>query len=618
LIRLSENTPDTTERVDVLNELAWRHIPVNIETTARLSAEASNLARRLAYERGRAHALVARAGHDFYEARYGAVFEKTRRAMDVFIRYNDEIGLAKAHFMEAFAHWSLGDYQWAIERLHRSFELFEQVGSEEEQAWCLTSTGGVFETVGDLDMAIGYHLRSLELFRKTGYRLGEGRALSGMGMVFQRQGRYDAALEQHFQSLELYRDLSNELNEARALNDIGMVHQAKGDRSSSLEFLSRALEIRRRLKSASAEITTLINLGRLHNETQDVESALDCLLRARDLAEEIDVKPKLAQAHEVVSRTYEIAGDFQKALRHQRESQSIKDVVFSDENNARLKNLQIHLEVRRAEEEAKTQRLHNLELTDALEKLKQAQSQLIQSEKMAALGKLVAGVAHETNTPVGVIKSGVDLSLRALEKLSEALEPDDRGSVRLSAIVDTLKKNAKSMARAGDRLATIVQSLKEFTQIDQADFQLVDLHRGLESTINLLVPGWRDRIRVVKQFDDLPKIECYPSALNQAFMTLLVNAGEAIEGRGTITVTTDTDPDCVRIRVSDTGRGIPAEELDGLFEIGFSQKGSQMRLHTGLSNVHSIIERHGGRINVTSEVDRGTCFEIVLPKTQGA
>ncbi len=141
----------------------------------------------------------------------------------------------------------------------------------------------------------------------------------------------------------------------------------------------------------------------------------------------------------------------------------------------------------------------------------------------------------------------------------------------------------------------------------------MDVNEGLRTTLELLSPQWGERVRVVENLGELPRIESYPGELNQAFMTLLMNAGEAIENDGTITVATRATNGEVRITTSDTGRGIPAERLESIFEIDFAQKGSQMRMRAGLANVRNVVSKHQGEIHVKSEPGKGTTFEIVLP-----
>ena len=402
------------------------------------------------------------------------------------------------------------------------------------------------------------------------------------------------ALEHHLKSLELSRETGHRLAESRALHDIGTVHLAKGELDKAEDCLSQGLEIRRALGNQSAEITSLLELGSLFIERRDSEKAITTLTTALELAEQTKTKPKIYRAHEALARAQESRGDFEGALEHQRAFQTLKEEVLGEESATRLKNLQIKFEA------------------ETLEQLKQAQARLIQSEKMAALGKLVAGVAHEINTPAGVIISSTDVLDRGLRRLAADLEDD----AAAQTMIEHLQESRATASDAGRRLAKIVESLKSFTGLDQADFQLADVRDGIESTLSLLEPQWGDRILVVRELADVPAIESYPTELNQALMTLLANAGESIEDEGTITVKTAHENDHVRITASDTGRGIPADRLETLFDIGFAEKGSRIRLRVGLANVQAVISKHHGEIVAESTVNEGTVFEIRLPIRQ--
>jgi signal transduction histidine kinase len=231
---------------------------------------------------------------------------------------------------------------------------------------------------------------------------------------------------------------------------------------------------------------------------------------------------------------------------------------------------------------------------------------------MAALGKLVAGIAHEINTPAGVIASTTDVVDRGLRRLADGLAHDQTARTTIA----NLRESGAAAAAAGRRLSKIVDSLKSFTRLDQADFQLADVREGIESTLSLLEPQWGERIRVVRELGEVPPIESYPTELNQALMTLLVNAGEAIEGEGTITVATAREDERVRITTSDTGRGIPEERLKTLFDVGFAEKGARIRLRVGLANVQATVSKLHGEIHVDSKLNEGTTFEIKLPIRQ--
>ena len=237
-------------------------------------------------------------------------------------------------------------------------------------------------------------------------------------------------------------------------------------------------------------------------------------------------------------------------------------------------------------------------------------SQLIQSEKMAALGLLVAGVAHEINTPMGAIHSNNDIMTRAVGKVRKLLEPAPDNEVR--RLLDILGEVCRNNEIATERIMKIVRSLKNFARLDEAERKKVNIHEGIESTLSLLRHQLKNRIRIVKSFGDIPEIECYPNELNQVFMNILVNAAQAIKHRGEITVKTWREGDRVKIAISDTGVGIPPENLSKIFDPGFTTKGVGLGTGLGLSICYKIIQDHRGTIEAESS-KQGTTFTISIP-----
>jgi signal transduction histidine kinase len=163
------------------------------------------------------------------------------------------------------------------------------------------------------------------------------------------------------------------------------------------------------------------------------------------------------------------------------------------------------------------------------------------------------------------------------------------------------------------RMIKLVGSLRSFGRPDRADRDIVDLHEGLESTLAILAHQLRERVTVEKDYGELPRIECYPNQLNQIWMNLLVNAAQAISGAGTVTIRTRADDHQVRVEIQDTGVGIPAENLQRIFEPGFTTKDGRIGMGLGLLIVDQIIRRHHGRITVKSQAGVGSTFTVQLP-----
>jgi PAS domain S-box-containing protein len=254
---------------------------------------------------------------------------------------------------------------------------------------------------------------------------------------------------------------------------------------------------------------------------------------------------------------------------------------------------------------------------EAEEQLRLAQDRIIQSEKMASLGRLVAGLAHELNSPLGVLVSGSDLTRRSTEVLRRQVAPlaeQDEAGARLGRALDALERSSRSTTEAAARLEELLGGLKRFTALDRAQLQEADVPELLDTTLTVMCRGVREGIAVERNFADLPRILCYPDQLNQLFLVLIRNAVEAMPEEGTLTITTSVPRSgWVRIAIGDTGRGIPADKLAGLFEPGFQTDSDRVHLGWGLVTAARIVQEHGGRIDAESTVGRGSVFTVELP-----
>jgi two-component system NtrC family sensor kinase len=236
---------------------------------------------------------------------------------------------------------------------------------------------------------------------------------------------------------------------------------------------------------------------------------------------------------------------------------------------------------------------------------------------MASLGLLIAGLAHEINTPLGAINSNNDTISRAVERIRQLVEEEQQnvttsGSRSQIQLVRIMQELCQNNSLATERLIAIVGSLKNFARRDEADLKKVDIHEGIGSTLTILQHHLKNRIRVDKDYGNIPLVQCYPTRLNQVFMNLLVNAAQAIPDRGTITIKTTRRGDFVKVAITDSGVGIPAENLSKVFDPGFTTKGVGVGTGLGLSICYKIVQEHHGNIEVESN-SRGTTFTVTLP-----
>ena len=262
---------------------------------------------------------------------------------------------------------------------------------------------------------------------------------------------------------------------------------------------------------------------------------------------------------------------------------------------------------------------HTLEhkVEERTRELQEKQVQLIQSSKMASLGSLVAGVAHEINTPVGAINSMHDTLMRAVEKLKNELESclseNKEEQTRIMSSLQAVDDANKVIASGTDRVIEIVKRLRSFARLDEAELKEADINEGLEDTLTIIHHEIKHNIKMNKNYHDIPRISCFPGHLNQVFLNILINAKHAIEEKGEISITTYARDDKVFVEIKDSGEGIPKDKLEKIFDPGYTTKGVGVGTGLGLSICYQIIQDHRGEIKVESKPGEGTTFTVILP-----
>lgn len=291
------------------------------------------------------------------------------------------------------------------------------------------------------------------------------------------------------------------------------------------------------------------------------------------------------------------------------------------------------------------------EVAEELKRLQATQSQVIHTTKLASLGQMVAGVAHEINTPLGFVKSNVEVigdllddyrklvveydaavqyclqpvdlifgaDKASLDKLVKHVEEarrklfEARTRVETSALLTDAKELLGDASEGLGQLSSLVLNLKGFSRVDRDGMDNMDLNEGIESALMIAQHQMRDRVKVVKQLEPLPKVRCMASQMNQVFLNLITNAAQAIDGDGTLTVASKANGKSVEISFTDTGCGIPDEVLPNIFDPFFTTKPVGEGTGLGLSIVHKIVKSHGGSIKVRTTPRKGTQFLVTLP-----
>ncbi len=302
----------------------------------------------------------------------------------------------------------------------------------------------------------------------------------------------------------------------------------------------------------------------------------------------------------------------------------------------RQKNDQLNNALALLTEEKKVVEQKSRDLEQALNELKKTQTQLVQAEKMASLGQLTAGVAHEINNPVNFISANINPLQRDIADLLEVLKKYEeviaekglskefdkveayKKEMDIPLVLDEIEKLVKGIEVGAIRTTEIVKGLRNFSRLDESDLKKADLNEGLESTLVLLHNKYKDRIEIVKEFGNIPQIECFPGQLNQVFMNIIANAVDAIRGQGKIIIKTQHADTNVIVSIKDTGTGMPDNMKKKIFDPFFTTKDVGSGTGLGLSISFGIIEKHHGKIAVVSEPGEGSEFIITLPITQSS
>lgn len=272
-----------------------------------------------------------------------------------------------------------------------------------------------------------------------------------------------------------------------------------------------------------------------------------------------------------------------------------------------------------------------------IRQLEETRRELVQAEKMASISELSAGVAHEINNPIAFVNSNLKTLFGYLRDLFELIETYERaeralpGDSLVRAEIAELRQRMDLAYLRHDapdllqesfdgirRVKEIVQDLSESSQANDRGWKYADLSRGLDCTLSFLSSGFGEAIRIVREYGEMPEVQCLPSQLNLAFMKLLINAAEAIDGAGVISVRAGEGGERAWVEIADTGRGISPEDLPRVFDPFFSTKPVGQGRGLGLSQVYNIVSNHHGRIEVWSEPGKGSRFRIELPMRQPA
>jgi len=629
--KLAKVEKGSIEEIDITIKLAREISYSNLERSMELINKAYKSSQKLDYKKGIASCKLNIGIYSFVQSPVDVkkALDYTLYAHEWAKEKDDQELIAQSSQTLGMFYWSFGDYEKGIKLTLTALDIARKHKYVIGIAWTLSALGNYYFDWKQYEESKKYYQEAYDLFESIDYIIGKARALNGIANIHLMENNYDKALELYHQSFEIIdtnildEDNSGGYSKSRIYNDIGLTLQKKGKLSEALEYHEKSLEIRKRLNHSHGVTTTLMDIGDILVAQNKYDQAESFYNESLNLCRELNAKPKVCRALSALSTLKKKQGNFRSALDFHESCMSLELQINSETAEQKLQNLQTAFKTEAAKNEAEIHRLKNveleaknLELKNALSKLNAAQSQIVRNGNVVALGNLAAGVLHEINSPAGAILSSADTNKRILNKVKNYLY-NESGEIDQPEYFEKLTKvlfdNNKNILDGSTRINDLVKTLQSFSRVDQNTKKITDIHECLDSTVAIVSHKIDDKIKIKKSYGNIPEIICNPADINQVIMNLLLNAIEAVSPKGEITISTSFEDKTIAVKISDNGKGIPTEKIKSIFEPGFSEKGKQIRMHTGLYNSIAIINEHNGNIKVKSKVNQGSSFIFTLP-----
>jgi signal transduction histidine kinase len=577
---------------------------------------------------------------------------------------------ANIHNYLGIVQRNVGNHAMALEYFLNARRIAQATNNQEDLAYAFNNIGDIQNLEGNYGQALKYELQALDIFESLGDSLGVSYVCHQIALAYTNMYQYLNALEYHKRAMNIRTLSGNRAGVAYSCISIGETYLNLGDHVESLKCLENSREIFTELGDDFGLSQTYHHLGLYYKKTGQTAEALHFFTEALKLGRETGSQLRVRNAAGELSEIYADQQLFREAYEMHILYKETYDSLYQEENLVKITQLVLQNEFEQREllqlaEIQKQKQVRNYlilsiglviilvlvilnryfikrkanivlekqkeELNQTLFHLTQAQSQLVQSEKMASLGQVTAGVAHELNNPLNFVSTSVKPLRRNMEDLMSIIEKYDavieenklagtfsevekyKQTVDYAYLLKETKDLLEGVNEGASRSENIVKGLRTFSRLDENEFKAVDIHEGIDSTLLLLSNQLKDRISVHKNYGPVPLVDGLPGKLNQVFMNILSNSIQAIQGEGEITITTGRSGDQARISIKDSGEGMSDEVREHIFEPFFTTRAVGKGTGLGLSITYSIIEEHHGSIDVESAPGSGTEFIIKLP-----
>ena len=591
-------------------------------------------------------------------------------AIEVFQQVGDSLSVALGYDRVGYAFRNQGLFAESLKYHLLGLKRREAFGASSlDIGNSYASVGGMYYQLGEYESALLYYRRAFSLREAANDTMSIALSMKGLGRLYRTIAVYDSSQYYLNRSLALFKRTGSITHIFDNYKELGLLFRNMGQYEQAEYVFLQGLDAAQSLGSDGRVADIYLEMGKLYLDIKEIDKAKKNITKSQEIFQNSRDLEGLQQVYVLLSELSETTGDLEQALALMELSVQYKDTFYTSNSNKRLAELrmsfeteqtEIELENLRKEEAFRTRERNGLfygvitlivllaalfyaillrikafrklllekNKTDALlkekealvENLKNTQTQLVQSEKMASLGQLTAGIAHEINNPINFIAASCFALESDFEELGphiQKIEKVERNTQNpdseIALVIDEIPELINSIKRGVTRTQEIVSNLNSFSRKSYGQFEKSNLHEGIDSALTILSNKIKDRIQVHKDYGDIPLVECQLLRINQVFLNLLNNAIDAMEIDGDLFISTSQQGDQVVIKIKDTGIGMSKATMKRIFEPFYTTKEIGKGTGLGLSISYGIIQNHKGRIAVKSEPGQGSEFTIYLP-----
>ncbi len=654
-----------TSKVNNLLLLSKEYISLSPADAIKYSNEAKDLSEKLRYRPGVAYAQKNIGMVYYNQTKYVETIEHWTQSYLLFDSIGDKVNEALLLSNIGSVYMNQGDDPKALEYFFKSLQIAEQNNDDHKVAIALANIGTIYSNNKfTYDKAIEYYLKALTLSEKLDDKNISGGVLVNIGETYMNRNKDDSALYYFKKSLDAY---ANTENIPYSLNDIGKIYTRQGNYSMAKSYHEKALAFAIKLGLQLDVTQSYLGIATTDYNNGKYNAALEAYKNAEITADKMNLKKELRDSYHGLALTYAALNDFKQAFTYQTLFTNIKDTLFNIDVAQKVNNLQTNFEIEKKQGQidilTKDRSLQKLEilrqkfarntfafslifvfiimfillklyrkvkrrtiqLRRSLDELKSAQTQLIQSEKMASLGELTVGIAHEIQNPLNFVNNFSEVNTELAEELKQEI---DKGNMdQVFVIADAIKENQQKITHHGKRADAIVKSMLQHSRISKGQEESIDINALADEYLRLSYQGLRARNKsfnatLETHFDNkVGKINIVPQDIGRVLLNLFNNAFYAVDEKKKqhpegyepkVTLSTKRINDKVQIHIKDNGIGIPQNILNKIYQPFFTTKPTGEGTGLGLSISYDIIISHGGTLKLNTKEGEFAEFIIEL------